>query len=108
MAVSLLSWVRIQMNPDFKVHLDSVLVRNLNLKLCQFQTFGLEDDVGLDLSQHTGEFRVTVQGGHTVGVQDFEGIDPAAIDGIDDVAVSAEQVKLTDRVKLIEEGLNQD
>ena len=102
MAVSVLGGVRIQMNPDFKVHLDSVLIRNLFLELCQFQTFGSQDVVGLDLSQHTRQFRVTVQGGHTTGVQDFEGIDPATIDGIDYITISAEQMELADRVELVE------
>ena len=102
MAVSLLSWVRIQMNPDFKVHLDSVLIRNLFLELCQFQTFGLQDDVSLDLSQHSGKLRVAIQDRVATGVQDFEGIDTPTIDSIDDVAVSAEQVELADRVELVE------
>ena len=58
--------------------------------------------MGLDLSQHTGEFRVAIQDRVAAGVQDFESVHTPTVDGIDDEAVSAKEVKLSDRVELVE------
>lgn len=64
--------------------------------------------MGLDLCDDPWKLGVAVQDWSPVLVQYLQGIDPATIDGIDYVAVSAEQVELSDRIELVEKGLNQD
>ena len=64
--------------------------------------------MSLDLCDDPWKLGVAVQDWGPVLVQHLKGIDPATVHGVDDVTVSAEQVELSDRIELVEKGLNQE